>query len=83
MEVYQGNPIYLITRAGQKRTHRKKRINKKWLKRYGCHPFKHNQVYVLENGAIWMSWQTWQKIKPLLLTKGVVLAADEKNQRVF
>lgn len=70
MEVYQGYPIYLITRAGQKRTHRKRRINKKWLKKYGCYPMQHNKIYVV-NGTLWMSWLTWQKIKPLLAKGGI------------
>ena len=76
MEIIQGNPICLINRAGQKRTHRKKRINKKWLKRYGCHPFKHNQVYMLENGTIWISRLTWQKIKSILAKE----AADDRSE---
>lgn len=65
MEVIQGTPIFLITRAGQKRTNKKRRINKKWLKKYGCYPMQHNKIYLV-NGALWMSRLTWQKIKPLL-----------------
>ena len=37
MEWYQGYPVYIATKEWQKRKHRKKRINKKWLKRYGTY----------------------------------------------
>lgn len=31
-----GYPVYIATKEFQRRKHRKKRINKKWRKRYGC-----------------------------------------------
>ena len=34
---YFGHPIYIATKEWQRRKHRKKRINKKWLKRYGTY----------------------------------------------
>ena len=35
---YFGTPIIFVKTEGeQRRKHRKKRINKKWKKRYGCH----------------------------------------------
>ena len=35
--LYFGHPIYFATKEFQRRKHRKKRINKKWLKRYGTY----------------------------------------------
>ena len=35
--LYNGLTVYVTTKTYQKRKHRKKRINKKWLKRYGCY----------------------------------------------
>lgn len=60
-----GHPIYLATREYQRRKHRKKRINKKWLKRYGCYELNtmpHGEV-VLIDGALCMTKRTWQKLK--------------------
>lgn len=35
-----GLPIVITTKTVQRRKHHKKRINKKWLKRYGCWEFE-------------------------------------------
>ena len=62
--MYSGHPIYIATKEWQRRKHRKKRINKKWLKRYGCYEMNmmpHNQVVMMDDGTIWMTKQTYKK----------------------
>lgn len=62
---YLGHPIYIATKEWQRRKHHKKRINKKWLKRYGCYEINmmpHNQVVMMDDGTIWMTKQTYEKI---------------------
>ena len=48
----------------QRRRHRKRRINKKWLKRYGVYvePMEPNQILVFGGCAI-MSRKTYKKIR--------------------
>ena len=65
-----GHSIYIATKTFQRRKHHKKRINKKWLKRYGCYELNmmpHNEVIMLEDGVIYMTKRTWEKMKPALI----------------
>ena len=55
-ELY-GMPIIITTRVQQLRKHRKRRINKKWRKRYGVmeyNPIPEGQV-VVHDGTMYMS----------------------------
>lgn len=59
-----GHKIYLATKEYQRRKHHKKRINKKWLKRYGCYEINmmpHGEV-VLWDGDFWMTKKTFQEL---------------------
>ena len=61
-----GYPIYIATKEWQRRKHRKKRINKKWLKRYGTYELNlmpHNQIVMMDNGVIWMTKRTFEQIR--------------------
>ena len=61
-----GYPIYIATKSIQKRKHHKKRINKKWQKRYGYYELNympHDQVMMMDNGVIWMTKRTFEKIR--------------------
>lgn len=63
---YFGHPIYIATKEWQKRKHRKKRINKKWLKRYGTYELNmmpHNEVVMMDDGIICMTKRTFECIK--------------------
>lgn len=67
---YFGHPIYIATKECQRRKHRKKRINKKWLKRYGTYELNmmpHGEI-VLRDGAIWMNKKTFEQFKKLIAT---------------
>lgn len=66
LNYYQGFPVYIATQSIQKRKHRKKRINKKWLKRYGCYEYNmmpHNEVVMMDNHVIWMTKRTWERLQ--------------------
>lgn len=55
-ELY-GMPIIITTRVQQLRKHRKRRINKKWRKRYGVmeyNPIPEGQIVVYD-GTMYMS----------------------------
>lgn len=59
-------PIYIATQEFQRRKHRKKRINKKWRKRYGCYELNlmpNNEVVIMDNGVIWMTKRTYESFK--------------------
>lgn len=61
-----GYPIYIATQEFQRRKHKKKRINKKWRKRYGMvelNSMPHGEVIMMNNGAIWMTRRTYQELK--------------------
>ena len=61
-----GHPIYLATKEIQRRKHRKKRINKKWQKRYGVielNSMPHGEVLMTDNGVIWMTKRTFESLK--------------------
>lgn len=70
-----GHKIYIATKEWQRRKHHKKRINKKWLKRYGTYEsnmMPHDEVVMTDNGDIWMTKKTYQK-----LLKGIGLDRRE------
>ena len=58
-------PIYFATKEIQRRKHKKKRINKKWLKRYGCYEIDlmpHGQVILMNDGIIYMTKRTYREL---------------------
>lgn len=61
-----GHPIYVATKEFQRRKHHKKRINKKWLKRYGCREvnlMEHGKVVLTEDGLLYMTKKTFEILK--------------------
>lgn len=65
IEQLLGHPIYIATKKYQRRKHRKKRINKKWQKRYGYYEFNmipHGQVVMMANGEIWITEKTYKEL---------------------
>ena len=64
-----GHPIYIATKSWQRRKHHKKRINKKWQKRYGCYELNmmpHNEIVMMDDGVIWMTKKTFEQFKKLV-----------------
>ncbi len=64
--MFNGHPIYIATKEIQIRKHHKKRINKKWRKRYGVielNMMPHNKAVVMDNGIIWMTKKTFENLK--------------------
>ena len=65
-------PIYIATKRIQRRKHHKKRINKKWRKRYGCYEINmmpHNEVVMMDDGTIWMTKRTYEVFKKQVLER--------------
>lgn len=54
-----------ITKDIQRRTHKKKRINKKWLKRYGMKIVPDNTKILLVNNTLMMTKKCYEKLKKL------------------
>ena len=67
---YTGIPIIVVPdNKKQNRTHRKKRINKKWAKRYGytTYNFIEDDKVIMMNGRICVNPRTYYKLKSLEL----------------
>ena len=67
---YTGIPIIVVPDSKkQNRTHRKKRINKKWAKRYGytTYNFIEDDKVIRMNGRICVNPRTYYKLKSLEL----------------
>lgn len=62
-----GYPIYIATKEIQRRKHHKKRINKKWLKRYGVieyNSMSHGEVFLNEiDRVFYMTKKTLQELR--------------------
>jgi hypothetical protein len=59
-------PIYIATKEIQIKKHRKKRINKKWKKRYGIielNYIPHGKIVMMDNRVIWMTKRTFENLK--------------------
>ena len=54
-----------ITKDIQRRTHKKKRINKKWLKKYGMKIVPDNMKILLVNNTLMMTGKCYEKLKKL------------------
>ena len=61
-----GMPVIIVpTRKIQNRTHKKKRINKKWARRYGFTIYerlKNGETYIIE-GKLYMNQHTYEILK--------------------
>ena len=78
MDLYRnmlgGMPIIILPPIKkQVRTHKKKRINKKWLKRYGyiyySNGIEDNQTFTF-NGCLYMNRNSYLALKKVLTKKG-------------
>ena len=57
---------YIATKEVQRRKHHKKRINKKWRKRYRMielNSMPHGEVIMMDNGVLWMTKRTFEQIR--------------------
>lgn len=67
---YMGIPIVVIPdNKKQNRTHRKKRINKKWAKRYGYSIYNsiENGKAITMNGNMYVNPRTYHQLKTIEL----------------
>lgn len=71
---YEGFPVYIATKEFQRRKHRKKRINKKWRKRYGVIEFNqmaHGQIVFNEiDRTFYMTKRTFEELKKWTESEG-------------
>lgn len=70
LSAYTGIPIIVVPDSKkQNRTHRKKRINKKWAKRYGYTTYNsiEDEQIITMNGSIYVNPRTYYKLKSLEL----------------
>ena len=69
IDMYNGIPVFIATREYQRRKHHKKRINKKWRKRYGVVEYNsmpHGQVLFSETGRVlYMTKKTFEEVKKM------------------
>ena len=76
--------IVLPDKKVQIRTHKKKRINKKWAKRYGVKRLKNqllknNQMLIMASGEVYMNEETYSTLKrmiPIVREKGSTWQRD-------
>lgn len=77
-ERFTETPIVVTTVTIQRRKHRKRRINKKWRKRYGCIEYDRQPkglMYEIE-GTLYMTREDFEKLKEI--------AKYQKNpQKIF
>lgn len=69
MDMIAGKRIIIrneITKEVPCRKHRKKRINKKWLKRYGTRFVPDNQSMYVTQDYIFMTQKCFDKLSPLI-----------------
>lgn len=52
-----------LTKDIQRRTHKKRRINKKWLKRYGYKCVSDNDKMIVFNNKLFMTKEAYEKVK--------------------
>ena len=59
-----GVPIYIATRSYQRRKHHKRRINKKWRKKYGVVEYDliPKGEIVMFNGTVWMTLSDFKRL---------------------
>ena len=65
LEFYNGKRVIItnaITKDVQARRHKKKRINKKWLKRYGHKAVPDNNKVIMTNDTVYMTKKCYEKL---------------------
>ena len=68
-----GKPVIItdkITKKVRSRKHKKKRIDKKWLKRYGYKEVQEHSKILLVNNTLYMSQENYDRIKAELAKMG-------------
>lgn len=69
LNTFSGVPIIVISPSKkQNRTHKKKRINKKWAKRYGYTYYdtiEDDKTYMF-NGKMYMNQKTYSKLRDII-----------------
>lgn len=72
-DYYAGIPIVVtdaITKTVRSRTHRKKRTDKKWLKRYGYKEVTDHSKTLLVNGTLYMPQKLYDRLQEEMAKMG-------------
>ncbi len=62
MNTLYSSTIYIATKEIPRRKHHKRRINKKWRKRYRCielNMMPHGEVIMMDDGSLYMTKRTY------------------------
>lgn len=65
MNMLYGHPIYIATQTIQRRKHHKRRINKKWRKKYGCYEvdlIPNDKAVMMPDGTLWMTKRAYEAL---------------------
>lgn len=76
--LYGTTIIIVPTRKTQNRTHKKKRINKKWAKRYGftvSETLKNGETYMMD-GKLYMNQHTYTQLRISIELEKLVKVGD-------
>lgn len=68
MEMFNGMPIIIsnyLTKRVRCRTHKKRRIDKKWLKRYGYKEVQDGATMYMVDGSLFMSQKCYDNLSNL------------------
>ena len=73
MDTWNGMPVIInnyITKTIRCRTHKKRRIDKKWLKRYGYKEVQDDTKMYMFDGKLLMSQKCYDKFNKLIIGDG-------------
>lgn len=65
MTMLYGHPIHIATQTIQRRKHHKRRINKKWRKKYGCEEvdlMPDDKAVMMPDGTLWMTKRVYEAL---------------------
>ena len=85
LDSLMGYSIHIATLEIQHKRHRKKRINKKWRKRYGwteINSMPHDEIIMIDNRHIWMTKRTFENLKKSTFVPVYEKIIAEKAQKV-
>lgn len=82
---YIGGYKIIVTKQGKRqvRTHKKRRINKKWAKRYGYYysklPIDDDQIFLLPDKTLLMGEKAYKK---LMESEDIIKGLDKLNKEI-
>lgn len=84
-EALFGHPIYIATYRTQKRHHRKKRLDKKYARRYGYYEYDlipQGTISVV-NGLVYITYHDYNELKKVVRTGRKVVFTTYGTSKIF